>query len=206
GLRISPYQTAIKLWDRVTGETHQATEPVLHDREPAFDPDGKYLYFLGERELDPVYDQLHFDLGFPRGSRPYLVTLQADLRSPFSPDPHPLKDVFRLEPKPDEGGAPTEAPGAEAPAPIEGPPPTVPIDLEGIARRVVPFPVPDGIYGQIAGLKGKALFSSFPVEGALGRNWRSESEPPAKGTIEVFDFDTQRHEPLIPEITDFQVA
>ncbi len=63
------------------------TEPVLEDVSPSFDPEGKYLYFLGYRILNPVYDNLQFDLGFPRGVKPYLITLQRDLRSPFIPEP-----------------------------------------------------------------------------------------------------------------------
>lgn len=63
------------------------TRPVLHDVAPAFDPDGKYLYFLSYREFNPVYDNLHFDLGFPWGMRPYLITLRADLPNPFIPRP-----------------------------------------------------------------------------------------------------------------------
>ncbi len=54
---------------------------------PSFDPDGKYLYFLSYREFNPVYDGLHFDLGFPWGMRPYLITLQDDLPNPFIPKP-----------------------------------------------------------------------------------------------------------------------
>ena len=65
------------------GHEFDVTKPVLQDIGPAFDPDGKYLYFLSRREFDPVYDNLHFDLGFPKGMRPYLVTLRKDLPSPF---------------------------------------------------------------------------------------------------------------------------
>jgi len=79
------------------------------------------------------------------------------------------------------------------------------IDLEGIASRVVGFPVPEGIYGQVAGLKGKVLFTSFPVEGALGRGF-GHSDPEPKGVLEVFDFETQRHEPLISGVTGFLIG
>ncbi len=63
------------------------TQPILHDVDPAFDPEGNYLYFLSYREFNPVYDSLQFDLGFPWGVRPYLVTLRADLPNPFIPRP-----------------------------------------------------------------------------------------------------------------------
>ncbi len=69
------------------GQRHVITRPVLHDVRPAFDPDGKYLYFLSYREFNPVYDGLHFDLGFPWGMRPYLITLRTDLPNPFIPVP-----------------------------------------------------------------------------------------------------------------------
>src|SRR5439155_20753990 len=54
-------------------------------------------------------------------------------------------------------------------------------------------------------IKGKALFTSYPVEGALGQSWMP-GEPQAKATLEIFDFETLKHEPLIPNITDFQLA
>src|SRR5207249_150163 len=63
------------------------TEPVLHDIRPSFDPEGKYLYFLGHRIFNPTYVQLHFDLNFPRGVKPYAIMLRRDLRSPFIPEP-----------------------------------------------------------------------------------------------------------------------
>src|SRR5205823_4740967 len=105
------------------------------------------------------------------------------------------------ETKQKEGDAQGSAPKAEPPA---TPSPVV-IDLEGITERVVAFPVPEGLYGQVAGIKGKALFTSFPVEGALDRSW-VPGEPAAKGTLEVYDFEEQKHEPLLSGITDFQLA
>jgi len=74
------------------GSIHTVTKPVLHDTGPAFDPDGRFLYFLSRREFNPVYDALHFDLSFPWGMRPYLLTLQADQANPFVPRPDTDED------------------------------------------------------------------------------------------------------------------
>jgi tricorn protease len=195
GFSISQYTTAIRIWDRCTNEIHTVTEPILHDTQPAFDPAGKYLYFLGLRELNPVYDNLHFELGFPKGMRPYLVTLRADLPSPFIPVPRPLEED---DPK-DPGAKAADSKDAKAPAEVM-------IDFEGIERRVVAFPVEEGIYRQVAGLKGKkVLFSSFPVEGALGKTWHP-AEPDAKGSLEVYDFGLQKQETLVKGITDFTLS
>ncbi|MBV7331330.1 PDZ domain-containing protein [Chloroflexi bacterium TSY] len=97
GFGQSTHTTAIRLYrlpdpdaeDETlhTDSIHTITRPILHDLNPSFDPDGKYIYFLSRREFNPVRDALHFDWGFPWGMRPYLVTLQTQLSNPFIPRP-----------------------------------------------------------------------------------------------------------------------
>ncbi len=184
---LSLHTSAIKVCQVETGEIFSVTRPVLQDVSPTFDPDGKYLYFLSYREFDPVYDNLHFDLGFPRGVRPYLVTLKRDLPNPFVAVPKAPDDKKdqQSETKPDE---------------------KIEIDLAGIADRILAFPVPDGRYQQIAAIKGKVLYTSLPIEGSLNMNWFQLTEPPAKATLEVFDFETLKPETLISGITNFKLS
>lgn len=139
----TPRTSAIKVVEAASGRTYRVTEPVLRDSRPAFDPTGRYLYFIGQRDLTPEYDQVQFDIGFPFGARPYLVTLRETDPSPFVPRPF----------------APGREPGTTGP----GGPPFVEIDLAGIERRVVPFPVPEGRYAEILALPGKVLLLSVPL-------------------------------------------
>ena len=210
GFALSSYQTELRIWDKATGETRTVTKPVLHDMEPAFDPDGKYLYFLATRQLNPVYDNLHFDLGFPKGMRPYLLTLRADLPTPFTLKPGEEEEEKRR--KGEEEKAKTEGENSDkdkddedTPSTKPQPPVTVTIDFDGIENRVVAFPVADGLYGQIASIKGKALFTSYPVEGAIGQD-SFGSERPAKGTLESFNFKDLKHETVVSGMTDFEVS
>ncbi len=195
---VSHYRVAIKLWSREDGTVSQVTDPILQDTSPCFDPEGKYLYFIGKRDLDPVYDNLHFDLGFPRGERPFLVTLRKDVRSPFLPLPEPLSKPDSSQEK---GDAKSDKPADQPP---EEPQHLV-IDLEGIAGRVVGFPVPESIVAQVAALKGKLLYLTFPVQGALGRSWADTDTPP-KGTLECYDFAQRFTETLVAGISDFEVG
>lgn len=202
GFRATQYTTELRLWNRATGEKHTITHPVLNDTDPAFDPEGKYLYFLGQRELNPVYDNLHFDLGFPKGVRPYLITLQKETLSPFIPVAHPLSEDRKPEGKPGEKPSAEAEEETEKSEEIVAKPVT--IDLDGIAERVVAFPVSEGNYGRIAGVKGKALFTSYPVEGAISQPTNGEPQP--KGVLECYDFKEQKHEPLIHRVSDFAVG
>ena len=192
----------IKLCRLEDGQIFSVTRPVLQDVAPVFDPEGKYLYFLSRREFDPVYDQLHFDLSFPKGMRPYLLTLRKDVPTPFARLPKPLE-----EPK-KNGDAPkadAEAKPADDAAKKPEDQPLV-IDLDGIEDRVQAFPVPEGIYRQIDALKGKVLFTWVPVEGSLKSSWMPSGEPPAKATLDMFDFETGKSETVVREITDFALS
>ena len=189
GLPTGPHVCAIRLCEVASGALTWATDPVLVDRSPAFDPEGKYLYFIGCRDFDPVYDQLHFDLGFPKGTRPYLIPLQRGARSPFSPEPSaPGQDR-------DAGRAADGAPSTPIPE----------IHLDGITDRLLSFPIPEGRYGRVGATRGRILFSSFPIEGASDQQLFPD-EPTAKGTLKAFTFATQRESIVAEEITDFSVG
>jgi tricorn protease len=202
-LSISLHVSVIKLWKAASGETFQVTDPVLTDVNPHFDPDGKYLYFLSWRHFNPVYDNMQFDLNFPRGVKPFLITLQKDLPSPFIPQP---KKEAKPEEKPKDttpAEAPQEAEGSVEKKPEEKP---IQIDLENITRRIVEFPVDEGRYGRVIGLKGgKVLYSDYPVEGALGGSFLN-TEPYSKGTLLLYNFEEQKQDSLVSEIHDFEVS
>src|SRR5208283_842124 len=86
------HQYYIAIASTETDEIHPVTEPLFADFAPSFDPEGRYLYFLSDRVLNPVYDEVQFELSFPRAVLPCLVTLKKDTPSPF------------LEAAPDEPG------------------------------------------------------------------------------------------------------
>jgi tricorn protease len=75
----------IRLAKLADGTVVDVTDGRFSDTEPVFSRDGKYLAFLSRRSFDPIYDAHFFDLAFPRGCRPYLVTLAAATPSPFAP-------------------------------------------------------------------------------------------------------------------------
>lgn len=178
-----------------TGEKHQVTEPTLQDVAPSFDPEGKYLYFLSYREYDPVYDNLHFDLSFPRGVRPYLVTLQKETENPFiklPKAPKSMKDFM------EKFNSDAHKQGEEANAP-KG----ITIDFDGITRRLLPFPVPEGRYSQVKGAKGKVFFVNHQPQGSLSRNIYAEPTP--SGVLDCYDFETMKTENFVGGVSEIEL-
>jgi tricorn protease len=182
------------------------TDPVLRDVAPSFDPKGKYLYFLGYRTFDPVDDSMQFDYNFPRGVRPYAIPLRRDMRSPFISQPKLLlekEEAKKRRQTSEEGELEVEkGRGAEERRENEEDAKKADrlvIDLEDITSRALPFPVKEGCFSKVRGIKGKALFLVFPVQGMLASH-------EAKGWIESYDFETQRSERLIDSVDDFDLS
>ncbi|MFN8575628.1 MAG: PDZ domain-containing protein [Candidatus Sericytochromatia bacterium] len=190
---------SIKLVEIKTGKTYRITDTRFKDFNPSFDPEGKFIYFLSYREFNPVYDSMYFDLGFPRGIRPMLISLKKDTNSPFAPIPKFSKE----EPKSDEKSKKQKKKDSK----LEDKSNTisVEIDFEDIEKRVLAFPVPEGRYQQIWGLKGKVLYSISPIKGSLNKDWYT-SEPEVGINLECFDFETQKSEVVATNISYFKVS
>ena len=185
-----PSTIVIKVCEASSGHVHAVTRAEFLDHHPAWDPAGRYLYFLSNRVFDPVYDTVYFDLGFPRTGRPFATTLRRDVRSPFVPARKGIGG--------DPGEGKPSGNNGEAPEPVD-------IEFAGIEDRVVAFPSPIGDYVQIHALKDKVLFTTRPLEGALGHDIFADM-PPANNAIEMYDLTSLRHEPLIPGVGSFVVS
>lgn len=184
--------TEIRIADLKTGRIRKVTRPVLHDVMPYFSPDGEYLYFLSYRIFDPVYDNLHFDLSFPRGCRPYLVTLRKDVIPPFSSD-HPK---FKEREKPaDEDGKKNQNSKSKK----------VVIDFDGIDDRIVQLPVPDGRYRQIVATRDKVYLLRLPIKGTIEGDWRKLGGE-GDATLDMLDLETERMETIASGVSSFRLS
>jgi tricorn protease len=196
----------IKVYDTESGEIHQVTGPLLQDFAPAFDPEGNYLFFLSARVFNPVYDNVHFDLNFPKGVRPYAITLRKDLPSPFVPQPRGFE-----EDKEDKESSRTAKDDAEQSSEEEQEQgeqqdsAKVTIDFDGIADRIVAFPVQESIYGTIDAIKGRVFYTMYPIEGARDREW-GQREARARARLRVFDLETLEESSFVGRVTSFKVS
>ncbi|MHC4959375.1 MAG: S41 family peptidase [Planctomycetota bacterium] len=190
GMQKDLRTSAIHVYDTRTKRVRAVTRPDFVDTDPAFDPDGKYLYFISHRVFDPVYDGQFFELGFPRGSRPYLIPLARTTPSPF--------DYAARPPRPPTPPEHHEDQKKQKALKVR-------IDFRGIEDRVVAFPVVEGKYLRVLGTHGRAFFTSVPITGALGAA-RHDPEPEAPATLEVHDFATDKTEVLHNSMTDFRLS
>jgi tricorn protease len=178
-----------------SGKVHDVTSLLRVDRSPAWDPQGKYLYFLSARDFNPVYDALQFDLSFPLAERPFAVTLRGDVPSPFIPKPRPLHRDHDHHHGSDEKKHDGKN---DKPVRIE-------IDFDGIQGRVLGFPVDEANYGQLVAAKERVLFTRFEVKGIkpAGRTWDDEEE---SGVLLAYDFDQQRTGTMASDVSSIRLG
>ena len=186
---------ALFLYSVDTGKSTQLTSEMGESREPAFDRDGKYLYFLTSTNAGATSDDLDMTSDLYRvTSNVYALTLAKDIASPVAPELEDEKAAAeeKTEPKKEAAGEKGEAKetagnadekaGAKAPAvkPVK-------VDLDGIQSRIVALPLAASLYTRIAaGLKGSVYFlegvdsGRFGDRGATLSRWTPEDRKTEK--------------------------
>ena len=131
--------SSIWLYSLSSGERSQLTRDETGDSSPVFDPKGRYLYFLSNRDYSLQFSAYEFNYLYTDATRIYAATLAAD-----GP---PL-----LRPKSDEVGSKSDKPdskGDDADKALT----RLRIDIPGFNDRVIALPAPNGSY---AGLSANA--------------------------------------------------
>jgi tricorn protease len=128
------------------GKTFAVTDPWYASHSPAFSGDGKYLFFVSNRDFNPVYGETEFNFTFRDMARIYLVTLAKDTPSPFKPKSDEAGDK-KDEPKKDE--TKKDEPNKDEPKKDEPKKEVnVKVDPDGLSDRIVEIPVqPSGYHG-----------------------------------------------------------
>jgi tricorn protease len=153
---------------------------------PAFDPGGKYLYFLSNRDYNEVLGVYDFEFSNPKATRVYVVTLRSDLPSPFAP-----KSDESGAKKPASPEASKEEKKREEAKEFREVPKDFRIDLAGITDRVVALPIPPGRLARLDASKDFVFYVTHPIEGLSGP---VPGESPA---IHVFDLKEPKDSVLI---------
>jgi len=175
----------IELYSLAGRKISPVTSSFYDSWEPVFDPDGKYLYFVSNRDYNEVigaYDTNSF--ANPKASRVFLTTLRADLPSPFAPQ----SDEVAI--KKESSGEGEKAAAKEKPAPFR-------IDLEGIGQRIVALPMAPTNVAGLGAVSDKVLYSTVPAAGLGGP---LPGEEPA---IHVFDLKERKDNLLIAGASRF---
>ncbi|MCH7924073.1 MAG: PD40 domain-containing protein, partial [Planctomycetes bacterium] len=126
---------AIFLYSMDARTSHRVTDEIHSDYSPTFDPNGKYLYFLSHRHLDPIMGMIDQNHIFLDVCQPYVVLLEAGKPSPFAPKDSKEEPQEDEDEKDDDNGDSKDDEDDEKDKKSDVK--ETHIDLEGIGRRIL---------------------------------------------------------------------
>ena len=189
------------------------TTSFTHSNSPIFDPAGKYLYFISNRDFNEVVGNYDFEFSNPKTARVYVATLRADEPSPFpalSDEVAIKKDEPATTAREDDGKSEEKDKadkGKEKGKEDEQPKPDAKdaakdfkIDLEGIQNRIVALPMPPSALGTLGAAKDLVIYSTTPIQGLSGP---VPGEAPA---IHAFDLKDRKDKILIENVDQFALS
>ena len=174
--------SSVYLFSLEQNQSHRITNTLYSDASPAFDPEGKYLYWIAAREFNFRLDPFEWNYSHVNTSKVVMATLAADTANPLGPESD--EEEVKAEKKEEktekaEGEEKAAAPAGEDQKPAEdkkeaeaktgdkpeekkkeGPEP-IKIDLDGLGARLIDLPIPDGNYAGLSPVKDGVLFLSF---------------------------------------------
>jgi tricorn protease len=169
--------SVIYLYSLADRKSTPVTTSFSDSTTPTFDPDGRYLYFVSNRDYNEVIGNYDFEFANPKTARVYIATLRPDVASPLPvlSDEAPVK---KEEPAPSATAKDREAAKDKSKDKKEEEKPKEEkkdaarefrIELEGIQQRIVALPAPPAAaIRSLLANKDFIFYSTTPVQGLNG--------------------------------------
>src|SRR3984893_15245560 len=75
--------SGVFVWSAADAQSRRITPPLFNGHSPAWAPNGELLYFLSDREYQPLLSTIEFDFATDRQTGIFAVTLRKDVKNPF---------------------------------------------------------------------------------------------------------------------------
>jgi len=214
----------IHLYSLGQRESYELTDGWYDSSNPTFSTDGKYLFFVSDRDFNPIYGRTEWNHIYREMSRPYLITLTKTTESPFQPrsdeveiekpekkkkkkkaeDPNQVEE--KAEEKTDE-----QAEGQEqAPPKVEKAeekkaekskkPERIKVHIDGIKDRIAVLPVEVANYYNLASVEDALYYmrrGSRDNGAQLCRYDLKEREEKELGNIAGYELSADRKKMLV---------
>ena len=171
--------SVLELYSLASSKITDATDDFTSSNSPGFDPGGKYLYFVSNRDYNEIPGAYDWEVANVKTQRVFVVTLQADEPSPFAPR---SDEVAAAKPEakaegestPPASGNKQEQQKAEKTEKKEetkentAAAKDIKIDLDGISQRVVALAVPGANISEMMAGDDAVYYATQPIGGLSG--------------------------------------
>jgi tricorn protease len=149
---------SLHVWSASDGKVHRVTDATFDEEQPAWDPDGEYLYYLSAREFAPQISQVEWNYAGNRMIGIFAIALKKDGKNPFPPQSDEVTEKKEGEDKsPETKSEPTGKPDAKDKSEKKETP--FRVDFDGLASRVTRVPVDADDIDGLAVAKGYIVYT-----------------------------------------------
>jgi tricorn protease len=199
--QLTSHLHAVFAYSLEQAKSYQLTDGMSDALYPAFDKEGKYLYFTASTDAALNTGWLDMtSLERPVTRNTYVIVLKKDLASPLAPESDEEKAKEAEKGSKDQKGDADK--DKEKDKSKEEKPVNVEIDLEGISQRILALPIPARNYdGLLAGKAGVLFLGEAPQVDPIDFD---DGGPTTK--IHKFDLKTRKTEQILDGVTSFDVS
>ena len=74
------------VWTKAGGELRQITSDLFDAANPAWDPNGDYLFYISERSYAPQISSVEWNFATDRSTSIFALALREEVAHPFAPE------------------------------------------------------------------------------------------------------------------------
>lgn len=192
--------SGIMVYNVESKEKHQVTSGFFDDSNPEFSVDGKYLFFLTDRNFAPHYS----DMGdgtwvYPNSTQIAAIALSKDAPYLLGPKNDEVKieeekkesaDADKKDAKSKDSDKGAKGGDADKPKKDGKSGPEVKIDFEGLESRLVILPPKAGNMGGMLSVKDKLVYFRFSNTGSAKRT----------SSLILYDLKEKEEKPIISDV------
>ena len=185
--------SAIFLYSFDTKKVTQTTSGYYNDYNPVFDPGGKYLFFLTDRNFNPLYGSLDGTWAYANSTQIAGVALDPSTKSLL---PAKNDEVKITETPAEKEAEKKDKPDEKAKDAKKEEDKSMKIAIDDFESRVEVLPVRPGNIGALYALEGKLIYRRFPNTGAGG----------GPSGIHYYDIEKQEEKTIVANANGFAVS
>jgi len=181
--------SSLYTWSAADAQLRRITSEEFNEYNPAWDPEGNYLYYLSDRDYAPQISSIEFNFALNREVGIFVLALRKDTPHPFPAQSDEVTISPQGEEKPKQEGTQPEKAGTDDLA----------IDFDGLARRVARVPVPGDNYASLGAKKGHLLYTS----GSAFYYGRQGDRPTA---LKIYSIKDRKETTLADDMSGYALA
>jgi tricorn protease len=187
--------SAIFIFDTKDQKSFQATSGFYADTEPVFDPDGKYLYFMTNRNFAPAYSDFDNSFAYINATNLALVPLTTEILSPLAPK-NDTTAIKKEEMKKEESKDAKKDEEKKPEVKKDDKTKDVKITFDNFENRIIILPTAAGNFARLAAASGKLIFHKALNTGSSERN----------RPLYFYDLEKREEKKIVDDVDAFELS